>query len=371
MHTYNKLYKSAHVGTIFIVLFVVCVFLFQHSVFATVYVSKETMKSCFDKYGSDENVLQNCFLAFSTTKNEEKTKKYNLIDEQSYNFVGEEQKLINEKLQNFINKTEKKKQDITDKRKKAMEIAEKSGSQNLIQDTYNTDVLEDRNVDISKMSEQEACEYLTKVAGYWNKDNNTCVPSGGSLWMANWNRDAKMFECLNIFDAAEKWRDAQWREEQKSWLESYRKHIYDDKGNLKPAVIGLQWDRNFGKCTSEIERQCIANGDTYDWFGTCYKHENNKKTCIDIIGGKWKDENGQESCECNIGQYDMLSWTPQKCQYKILLKQENSSANYIDQQNTGPHKYSDTIPLEYCFEKYKDGFLNNQLSETKSKLNCK
>lgn len=448
MHTYNKLYKFAHVGTIFIVLFVVCGFLFQHSVFAKVYVSKETMKSCFDKYGSDENVLKNCFLAFSTTKNEEKTQKYAYNNEKNtkeykcnpgeylpanatkcttcknryYVCTGGSFALSSE-VQGIVkcpsgqianaNKTKCEQNRNSDnvsesKREKECEPGKylvgpvlcmscpdgyicPGGKQGKIkcddgkipnfdntkcifnnsQQIYNEDVSDDRNVDISKMSEQEACEYWTKVAGYWNKDNNTCVPSGGSLWMAKWNRDAKMFECLNIFDAAEKWRDAQWREEQKSWLESYRKHIYDDKGNLKPAVIGLQWDRNFGKCTSEIERQCIASGDTYDWFGTCYRHENNKKTCIDIIGGKWKDENGQESCECNIGQYDMLSWTPQKCQYKILLKQENSSTNYIDQQNTGPHTYSDTIPLEYCFEKYKDGFLNNQLSEPKSKLNCK
>ncbi len=485
-----KIRRNLHDLVFYVGIFSAFNLMFFTNVFAEIYVSKRSMKNCFDVYGSDDFLFTRCCLDAATDKLvkeqvkctpgqyvpqdsttcavcdaepfknryfcpggtfevpksiiqgaiacndgmvtnktrdgcvkesagngnkkgdnsndrreqslKEENKIENIIKEQvNQNTSKEEKKIINspqviypaDVLYGYKkgnnrgdNSNDRREQSLKEENKIENIITEQVGQNtsteenkiiNLTQIIYNTDVLDYRNVDISKMSEQEACEYWAlmnngeKSGAYWHEETQICVPVGGNLWVAHWNKTQKKFECLNIFDAAEKWHDAQWREEQKSWLESYRKHIYDDKGNLKPAVIGLQWDRNFGKCTSEIERQCLAKGDTYDWFGTCYRHENNKKTCIDIIGGKWKDENGQESCECNIGQYDMLSWTPQKCQYKILLKQENSSTNYIDQQNTGPNKYSDTIPLEYCFEKYKDGFLNNQLSEPKSKLNCK
>jgi hypothetical protein len=371
--------------------------MFLTDVFAEVYISKQSMKTCFDRYGSDKVLLRKCCLAAATNKPAKEYVKCTpgqyVPDNSTTCSVCGAEPFKNryfcpggtfEVPQNTIQGAIACDDGMVTNKTRDGCVKESAGNNNGNNREFNgtndrrEQSLKEENNDVTKMSEKEACEYWAlmnngeKSGAYWHEETQICVPVGGNLWVAHWNKTQKKFECLNIYDNAV--QSGEIKNENEEWVKRNYEAVHEPNGELKPAVIGLEWDKNFGKCTSKIERECWANGDTYDYHGTCYKHEDDEKICRNVIHGKWSIINGQKSCKCydkEQGNIDYIDWTPTKCGYSFIIHKPTPEERYtgtVSDDNIGPAKHAETIPLGYCWNVYTDQLSYHNLSPVK---NCK
>ena len=226
----------------------------------------------------------------------------------------------------------------------------------------NTDVHDYQNVDLSKMSEQQACVYWK---GLW--ENNTCKnpygPGKASRFFVYWFSNEKKFKCLNVPEAVE----AGLETGSEDWVNYHKQDINVDR---PWAYKNALWDPIVKECTSESERACRDTG-IGSWSSTnnkCYLFSENKDNCKSV-GAKYTENNGIQRCDCVLDDKE-FHWTSKDgCEYEytkpVVLE---DGKTLLGKGHTGgivPNTQSS--PVELCI----NGLIKNGFLQSNQKLNCK
>lgn len=232
---------------------------------------------------------------------------------------------------------------------------------------YNTNVItydvhDYQNVDLSKMSEQQACVYWK---GRW--ENSTCEnpygPGKPSRFFVYWFSNEKKFKCLNVPEAVE----AGLKTGSEDWVNDHKQDINVDR---PWAYKNALWDPIVKECTSESERACRDTG-IGSWSSTnnkCYLFSENKDNCKSV-GAKYTENNGIQRCDCVLDGKE-FHWTSKDgCEYEytkpVVLE---DGKTHLGKGHTGgivPNTQSS--PVELCIE----GLINHGFLQSNQKLNCK
>lgn len=202
----------------------------------------------------------------------------------------------------------------------------------------------------TEMSTPDACKY-------WNgtfTSDNTCAGTSGMLWIAQWNDNTKSFSCiLKVVDIQQNHPD------QTKLINMYRDATYDSSGQPYDFVSDLQWNKDLQKCTSAPERQCINDGNTYDYSDNlCLSHKYDQEKCKSV-GGIFSETNGKSNCDCTIGDKSFHWDSDGTCEY--------TSGNY-SKSNTKIFESDNSKYAEYCI--YRQLIQTDLFNGSVSKLNC-
>ena len=205
-------------------------------------------------------------------------------------------------------------------------------------------------IQLAEMSTPDACKY-------WNgtfTSDNTCAGTSGMLWIAQWNDNTKSFSCiLKVVDIQQNHPD------QTKLINMYRDATYDSSGQPYDFVSDLQWNKDLQKCTSALERQCINDGNTYDYSDNlCLSHKYDQEKCKSV-GGIFSETNGKSNCDCTIGDKSFHWDSDGTCEY--------TSGNY-SKSNTKIFESDNSKYAEYCI--YRQLIQTDLFNGSVSKLNC-
>lgn len=224
---------------------------------------------------------------------------------------------------------------------------------NITQETYNTDVLDYRNIDLSNMTEKDACLYWK---GEW-KDNTCILPHGTQKgrFKYSWDSANKKFMCLNYYELylAGEYDDKEYADEVKKSIDKY-----PNKWKL------AQWDPVIEECGSQHERDCRDAGNAWDWeTAVCYDVSKNQSIC-ESVGAKYKiNADGSKSCDCVLSDRE-FHWKTREQSCYYTLKSWNGNDG-----STGMISGSQYSTVESCINGLlKNNFFQNNKIE---KLNCK
>jgi len=234
---------------------------------------------------------------------------------------------------------------------------------NLTQKIYNTDVIGYENIDLSKMTEKQACEYWK---GHW--ENNTCEnhygPGKASRFDVFWFSKEKKFKCLNVPEQVEQ-GFADGTGANAEWVEYHKQDIKDRPWAFADAL----WDPIVLECTSKSERDCrdTAIGSWSSVNNKCYLPSENRSNC-ESVGAKYQDTSTTQRCDCILDDRE-FHWTYKDgCEYEYTRLTEINGKTYLGKGHTGgimPNtQYS---PVELCIE----GLVKHGFMKKGQKLTCK
>ena len=199
----------------------------------------------------------------------------------------------------------------------------------------------------TEMSTTEACKY-------WNgtmSSDGKCTGTSGMLWVTQWDDTTKSFSCiLKVVDFQQKHPD------QTKLINMYREETYDASGQPYDFVSDLQWNKDLQKCTSAPERQCINDGNTYDYYDNlCLSHKYDQEKCKSV-GGIFSIKNGESNCDCTLGDKSFHWDSGGTCEY-ISGTYSKSKTQSFESDNS---KYA-----EYCIHKQliKTDLFNGTIKE--------